>query len=358
MDINEDEEDEWEEDNDWLMASVTPPRAVSLTRSETLPLPIDPIMLSSYQITTSDFIPWIPPTQASTYEVGGPFSAVPEASHPGGHFLFIVTSHDALHHQELAALHRDEVIRRRTLSLVRRVDGLRDDRVADSIAISKLQPRITTVEERVQTLVEDGEYVQDILNVVDTEIAELRDVVDDYPCGQVDTLRHEVDGLHGIAATMSQRVQILENALQEAIAIYETKTRKARDSMDQVARQGARVVKNVTNKRKWESGYGENSSQQQNKQQKVAKAGAAGPNSKRGYAERFPAAPNVAIRNLQYPVLDVVNKGITRIDRLTKSAHFLPIREDYKMEKLVRIYVNEIVARHGVPVSIKSYRDS
>nr|GEU38390.1 putative reverse transcriptase domain-containing protein [Tanacetum cinerariifolium] len=40
------------------------------------------------------------------------------------------------------------------------------------------------------------------------------------------------------------------------------------------------------------------------------------------------------------------------VDRLTKSAHFLPIREDYKTEKLARIYINEIVAWHGVPVSI------
>nr|GEW39281.1 hypothetical protein [Tanacetum cinerariifolium] len=45
------------------------------------------------------------------------------------------------------------------------------------------------------------------------------------------------------------------------------------------------------------------------------------------------------------------------VDRLTKSAHFLPIREDYKTEKLARIYINEIVARHDVTVSIISYRD-
>nr|GEX56406.1 putative reverse transcriptase domain-containing protein [Tanacetum cinerariifolium] len=45
------------------------------------------------------------------------------------------------------------------------------------------------------------------------------------------------------------------------------------------------------------------------------------------------------------------------VDRLTKSAHFLPIREDYKTEKLARIYINEIVARHGVPVSIISDRE-
>nr|GEZ20301.1 putative reverse transcriptase domain-containing protein [Tanacetum cinerariifolium] len=40
------------------------------------------------------------------------------------------------------------------------------------------------------------------------------------------------------------------------------------------------------------------------------------------------------------------------VDRLTKSAYFLPIRKDYKTENLARIYINEIVARHGVLVSI------
>ncbi|GJT45016.1 putative reverse transcriptase domain-containing protein [Tanacetum coccineum] len=46
------------------------------------------------------------------------------------------------------------------------------------------------------------------------------------------------------------------------------------------------------------------------------------------------------------------------VDRLTKSAHFLPMREDYKMKRLARLYLNEIVARHGVPISIISDRDS
>jgi hypothetical protein len=45
------------------------------------------------------------------------------------------------------------------------------------------------------------------------------------------------------------------------------------------------------------------------------------------------------------------------IDRLTKSAHFLPISETYPIEKLARIYINEIVSRHGVPLSIISDRD-
>ncbi|KAI3761820.1 hypothetical protein L1987_52242 [Smallanthus sonchifolius] len=42
------------------------------------------------------------------------------------------------------------------------------------------------------------------------------------------------------------------------------------------------------------------------------------------------------------------------VDRLTKSAHFLPIREDYGVGKLAQIYVNEIVSRHGVPLNIIS----
>ncbi|GKF40064.1 putative reverse transcriptase domain-containing protein [Tanacetum coccineum] len=46
------------------------------------------------------------------------------------------------------------------------------------------------------------------------------------------------------------------------------------------------------------------------------------------------------------------------VDQLTKSAHFLPMREDYKMEMLARLYLNEIVASHGVQISIISDRDS
>ncbi|GKD93070.1 putative reverse transcriptase domain-containing protein, partial [Tanacetum coccineum] len=34
------------------------------------------------------------------------------------------------------------------------------------------------------------------------------------------------------------------------------------------------------------------------------------------------------------------------VDRLTKSSHFLPMREDYKIDRLARLYLNEIIARH------------
>ncbi|GKE63199.1 putative reverse transcriptase domain-containing protein [Tanacetum coccineum] len=45
------------------------------------------------------------------------------------------------------------------------------------------------------------------------------------------------------------------------------------------------------------------------------------------------------------------------VDRLTKSAHFLPIRENNPLDKLARLYLNRIVARHGIPVSIIYDRD-
>ncbi|GKD60215.1 putative reverse transcriptase domain-containing protein [Tanacetum coccineum] len=40
------------------------------------------------------------------------------------------------------------------------------------------------------------------------------------------------------------------------------------------------------------------------------------------------------------------------VDRLTKSAHFLPMKKTDSIEKLMRLYLKEIVCRHGVPVSI------
>nr|GEX69335.1 putative reverse transcriptase domain, ribonuclease H-like domain, aspartic peptidase domain protein [Tanacetum cinerariifolium] len=43
--------------------------------------------------------------------------------------------------------------------------------------------------------------------------------------------------------------------------------------------------------------------------------------------------------------------------RLNKSAHFLATRKDYNTERLAKLYIDEIVARHEVPVSIISDRD-
>nr|GEV63259.1 hypothetical protein [Tanacetum cinerariifolium] len=45
------------------------------------------------------------------------------------------------------------------------------------------------------------------------------------------------------------------------------------------------------------------------------------------------------------------------VDRLTKSAIFTPLRETDLMDKLARIYLKEVVKRHGIPVSIISDHD-
>ena len=45
------------------------------------------------------------------------------------------------------------------------------------------------------------------------------------------------------------------------------------------------------------------------------------------------------------------------VDRLTKSAHFLPVRTDYSLDKLAGLYKSEIVRLHGIPISIISDRD-
>ncbi|GJV87935.1 putative reverse transcriptase domain-containing protein [Tanacetum coccineum] len=49
---------------------------------------------------------------------------------------------------------------------------------------------------------------------------------------------------------------------------------------------------------------------------------------------------DIAITNSRNDAIWVIG------DRLTKSAHFLAILEDYKMERFARLYNNEIIERH------------
>ena len=46
-----------------------------------------------------------------------------------------------------------------------------------------------------------------------------------------------------------------------------------------------------------------------------------------------------------------------KVDRLTKSAHFLAMWMTFTLEEFYRLYGQEIVRLHGVLVSIVSYRD-
>ena len=46
------------------------------------------------------------------------------------------------------------------------------------------------------------------------------------------------------------------------------------------------------------------------------------------------------------------------VDRLTKTAHFIPTKITYSLEKLAELYISNVVRLHGVPKSIISDRDS
>jgi hypothetical protein len=62
---------------------------------------------------------------------------------------------------------------------------------------------------------------------------------------------------------------------------------------------------------------------------------------------------------MKFPKIKGGNDAILVIvDRLTKSAHFLAIKETFDLERLAQLYVDEIMTKHGVPISIMSDRDS
>lgn len=46
------------------------------------------------------------------------------------------------------------------------------------------------------------------------------------------------------------------------------------------------------------------------------------------------------------------------VDRLTKTAHFIPGKSTYRVDRWAQLYIKEIVRLHGVPVSIVSDRDT
>ena len=51
------------------------------------------------------------------------------------------------------------------------------------------------------------------------------------------------------------------------------------------------------------------------------------------------------------------NAILVVVDKLTKSAHFIPVRDTYDVMDVSRVFINEIVCLHGVPKKIISDRD-
>jgi transposase InsO family protein len=46
------------------------------------------------------------------------------------------------------------------------------------------------------------------------------------------------------------------------------------------------------------------------------------------------------------------------VDRLTKSAHFIPVNTNYSIQKYAKIYISRVLCLHGVPKTIVSDRGS
>jgi transposase InsO family protein len=46
------------------------------------------------------------------------------------------------------------------------------------------------------------------------------------------------------------------------------------------------------------------------------------------------------------------------VDKLTKSAHFIPVRDTYDVTNVARVFISEVIRLHGIPKNIISDRDS
>lgn len=57
------------------------------------------------------------------------------------------------------------------------------------------------------------------------------------------------------------------------------------------------------------------------------------------------------------PLSDHVDVILVVVDRLTKYAHFLPLKHPYSAQSVAKAYMDNIVKLHGVPLSITSDRD-
>nr|GEX37043.1 ribonuclease H-like domain-containing protein [Tanacetum cinerariifolium] len=151
----------------WLMALVTPSRAIGS-----------------------------PP---STYEVSGPSTVALEAPFPVGQPLLVMARQVAIHHREIEGL----CIRAKNLehehgTLVRKIQDVSDAKVDDDIAIGELRPMVTTLEGRVEVLASQHDGVMDKVVEVEEKFLKMQDKVNNYPCGQVDGLREDVDELFSL----------------------------------------------------------------------------------------------------------------------------------------------------------------
>nr|GEV22118.1 reverse transcriptase domain-containing protein [Tanacetum cinerariifolium] len=134
-----------------------------------------------------------------------------------------------------------------------------------------------------------------------------------------------------IERVVAQRVA---NAI-EAIVIYETKTNMALKSMSQTKRQEEKVAENASNKRKWEGNHNGSSSQQN-----------------KGHKTKARKLENLKNEN----VGGMIRKDIPKEKLESHADGTLCLNgrswETNPIEKLARMYLKEVVTRHGIRNSI------
>nr|GFA06015.1 putative reverse transcriptase domain-containing protein [Tanacetum cinerariifolium] len=349
------DDDQDEEVEKWLMAPVIPPRATV--------------------------------TVPSTYEVGGPSTATPM-----GHPLTTMASGVATQPQVIDDLCvRMSNLEYRHEELVKKMEIVSDAEVADSIAIEEIHPRVTTLEGQ-GTLISYMSWMEERLVVLEKRLTgpltgpyPIRSYVE--PC--IRNLENHRCTFGNYESSIGmfmfypwRWIELLSDYGCE-IKYHPCKANVVADALSRKERLKPRRVRAMSIT--IHSGLKTKILEAQGEASKDLKALA---EWLRGLETHFkrrddggiyffdpehqkplgllqqPEIPEWKLEKLAMELVTKFPRSISGyaaiwvvVDRLTKSAHFLPIREDYTMEKLARIYINEIVARHGVPVLIILDRD-
>nr|GEV48689.1 putative reverse transcriptase domain-containing protein [Tanacetum cinerariifolium] len=316
------DDDQDEEVEEWLMAPVTPLRATV--------------------------------TVPSTYEVGGPSTATPM-----GHPLTTMASGVATKLQVIDELCvRMSNLEYRHEELVKKMEIVSDAEAADSIAIREIHPRVTTLEGHKELNMRQRWWIE-LLSDYECEIKyhpSKANVVADA-LSRKERLKPRRVRAMSITIHSRLKTKILEaqgeaskdiKALAEWLRGLETHFERRDDGgiyfFDRIWIPSVGGVRKLIMDEAYTSRYSIHLGA--DKMHYDLRDLYWWPGMKRDIAEYVSQCLTSG-----YDAIWVV------VDRLTKSAHLLPIREDYKTEKLARIYINEIVVRHGVPMSIISDRD-
>ncbi|GJT47902.1 putative reverse transcriptase domain-containing protein [Tanacetum coccineum] len=177
---------------------------------------------------------------------------------------------------------RPTMARRVDYSFVDTVET-RKDRAAMRAEIKILRrERIAYEQESIETL--DDHAVEHIMRTQALEAGARVDTLEDTASRRTMAAVNQGMSVEEIEQIVAQRVT---NAI-ETIAIYEAQTNMARKSLNQAKHQEDKVSGNTSNKRKWEGDQNGSPNQQQNKEHKMFRAHAVGPNNKKEYLGSLP----------------------------------------------------------------------